>query len=190
MYFPTTAIFTRSTGRRIFSVIAFQAERSGSWCPGEPLAHHPIESLLQETHRDLVDRLHIGTLDHAAEVDIAEEGDLALDVGGERVVAAADQHVRLDPDFHQLADRVLRGLGLELAGRRDERHQGQVHEERILAADFLAELPDGLEERQRLDVADRAADLDDHDVDVRAPRRMARLISSVMWGITCTVEPR
>jgi hypothetical protein len=26
--------------------------------------------------------------------------------------------------------------------------------------------PDGLEERQRLDVADRAADLRDHDVDV------------------------
>ena len=34
--------------------------------------------------------------------------------------------------------------------------------------DFLAELPDRLEERQRLDVAHRAADLGDHHVVARA----------------------
>ena len=42
---------------------------------------------------------------------------------------------------------------------------------RVLAADVLAELADGLEERQALDVADRAADLDEHDVDVAAGLR-------------------
>ena len=58
-------------------------------------------------------------------------------------------------------------------------------------ADVLAELADRLEERQALDVADRAADLDDHDVDVLARRaRMLSLISLVMCGITCTVRPR
>ena len=57
--------------------------------------------------------------------------------------------------------------------------------------DFLAELADRFEERQRLDVADRAADLDDHDVDARRlTSRMHFLISSVMWGMTCTVLPR
>ena len=34
----------------------------------------------------------------------------------------------------------------------------------LVASDVLAELTHGLEERQALDVADRAADLDDHDV--------------------------
>ena len=36
----------------------------------------------------------------------------------------------------------------------------------VVAADVVAELPDRLEERQDLDVADGAADLGDHDVDV------------------------
>jgi hypothetical protein len=38
-----------------------------------------------------------------------------------------------------------------------------------------------LEERQRLDVADRAADLDDQQVEPSAQRWTRALISSVMW---------
>ena len=61
----------------------------------------------------------------------------------------------------------------------------------VVAADVQAELADRLEEREDLDVADRAADLGDHDVDVVVARRlMRRLISSVMCGMTCTVLPR
>src|SRR4029453_366260 len=37
---------------------------------------------------------------------------------------------------------------------------------RVVAPDVLAELTDRFEERQALDVADRATDLDEHDVDV------------------------
>ena len=48
----------------------------------------------------------------------------------------------------------------------DERHQRDVDVEDVVAADVLAELPDRLEEREDLDVADGAADLGDHDVDV------------------------
>ena len=71
-----------------------------------------------------------------------------------------------------------------------------MHEDRVLAAGVLAELAHRLEERQALDVADRAADLDDHHVGVRvtgpplATWRIEDLISSVMCGITCTVRPR
>ena len=39
-----------------------------------------------------------------------------------------------------------------------------MDDERVAAADVLPELADRLEERQRLDVADGAADLDDDDV--------------------------
>ena len=48
----------------------------------------------------------------------------------------------------------------------DERHQRDVEVADVVAAGVLAELADRLEERQDLDVADRAADLGDHDVDV------------------------
>ena len=66
----------------------------------------------------------------------------------------------------------------------------------LLAADLVPDLAGGLEERQRLDVADRAADLGDHDVDGSPPApgpaiaRMRALISLVMCGMTCTVSPR
>ena len=52
---------------------------------------------------------------------------------------------------------------------------------RIVAADVLPELPDRLEERQALDVADRAADLDEHDVHVAgaAADRVLDLVGDV-----------
>ena len=70
------------------------------------------------------------------------------------------------PRLRSSVTRVLGGLGLLLARRADERHQRDVDVADVLAADVEAELPDGLEEREDLDVADGAADLGDHDVDV------------------------
>ena len=134
----------------------------------EPLAHLAVEPLLEEAERDLVDRPHVGALHHAAEVDVAEERDLALDVGRDRLLAPANQDVGLDSDLHEIADRVLGRLGLELTGGRDVGHQGQVDEDRVVAPDLLAELADGLQERHRLDVADRAADLGNDHIVARA----------------------
>ncbi len=67
----------------------------------------------------------------------------------------------------QLLDRVLRRLGLQLARRGDPRHERHVDVADVVAALVLAHLTDGLEERQRLDVADRAADLGEDDVGLR-----------------------
>ena len=68
-----------------------------------------------------------------------------------------------DADFPQFGDRLLRGLGLQLAGGGDERHVGDVHENGVVVAHLQRELADGLQERQPLDVAGRAADFgDDH----------------------------
>ena len=103
------------------------------------------------------------------------------------------QHVRLDADAAQLVDGVLRRLRLQLAGVADVRHEREVDEHAVAAADVDRELADRLEERQRLDVADGAADLGDDDVDVARSRRsgaMRCLISSVMCGTTWTVPPR
>ena len=85
----------------------------------------------------------------------------------EEAIGPAEQDVGLNADRSQVADAVLRRLGLQLAGGADERHQREVHVQRVVAADVLPELADRFEERQALDVADRAADLDEHDVDVR-----------------------
>ena len=75
----------------------------------------------------------------------------------------------LDTDAAQRGDRVLGRLGLQLAGRRQVGHQRDVQEEAVVPADVVAHLAGRLEERQRLDVADGAADLGDHDVRTASP---------------------
>ena len=102
--------------------------------------------------------------DHGLLAHAALERDLAPGVGRDRPVGAAEQDVGLDADRAQLAHRVLGRLGLQLAGRGDVRHQRDVDIGAGVARQLVAELADGLEERQALDVADRAADLDQHDV--------------------------
>ena len=95
-----------------------------------------------------------------------EQRDLAADVGRQLRLRAAHDHVRRDTDSPQLVDGVLRRLRLELAGVADVRHEREMDEHAPPPADVDRELADRLEERQRLDVADRAADLGDHEVDV------------------------
>ena len=53
---------------------------------------------------------------------------------------------------------MLRGLGLDLAGTAQDRHQGQMHVQHLIAPEFHPHLTNRLEKWQRLDVADRAAD--------------------------------
>ena len=77
---------------------------------------------------------------------------------------AAHDDVRVDTDPPQLVDRVLGRLRLQLAGRLDERDERHVEVEDVLRAHLAPELADRLEERERLDVADGAADLRDDDV--------------------------
>ena len=115
---------------------------------------------------DVVEAVGVGRVDHGPDLDVAQVGDLALELGGDLVGAAADDHVGLDAAAAQLGDRVLGRLGLLLPRRADERHEGEVDVADVLAADVEAELPDGLEEREDLDVAHRAADLGDDHVDV------------------------
>ena len=78
------------------------------------------------------------------------------------------QHDRvgLDTDRPQLAHGVLGGLGLGLAGRPDERHQRDVDEGQLSRPTSFRNWRMASRNGRRLDVADGAADLDDHDVGV------------------------
>jgi hypothetical protein len=141
---------------------------------------------------NLVDRVGVERGDHRSGGTLVNSAILRRSPS-ERPVGAAEHDVRLDADLAQLLHRVLRRLGLHLAGRGDERHERQVDVADVVAAERDAHLPDRFEERQRFDVADGAADFDDRDlgsaVDA-APAAIQLLISSVMCGMTCTVPPR
>ena len=67
---------------------------------------------------------------------------------------------------------MLSGLGLLLARRPQVGHQGHVDITDVVPAHVLAELADRLQEREDLDVAHRAADLGDDDVDVLGPQAL------------------
>ncbi len=111
-----------------------------------------------------VDRVHVQRLDDGGRAHVAELRDLASALRRNLAVAAAEQDIRLDADRLQLLHRMLGRLGLQLAGGRDPGDQGQVHEHGAFRPKLVAELADRLQERQALDVADRAADLAEHEV--------------------------
>ncbi len=124
-----------------------------------------VEPLGLQRLRHEVDVAHVRVRDHGVRLDVGEERDLVADVLGDLLARPADDHVGVDTDAAQLVDGVLRRLRLQLAGRVDERHERHVDVADVLDAGLAPELPDRLEERQRLDVADGPADLRDHDVD-------------------------
>ena len=95
--------------------------------------------------------------------DTAEEGHLALLVGGQFLDPSSHDQRGLDTDLAQFADAVLGGLGLEFIRGLEIGDVRQVSEDRV-GRIVCPELPDGFEERQALDISDRAADLDDHEV--------------------------
>ena len=129
-----------------------------------------VHALGAVDQRHLVDVVHVARRDDRVVRQRGEQRDLLAHVLRQAALGAAHQHVRLDADAAQLVDRVLRRLGLQLAGVADVGHEREVDEHAAAAADVDGELPDRLQERQRLDVAHRAADLGDHDVDVLALR--------------------
>ncbi len=142
------------------------SRRAGRDGQPEALQHELVEALLAQAQRHGVEVRRVLGRDHGALVEVGEQGDLRAQLARQRARGARDDDVRRDTDAAQLVDGVLRGLGLELARGLDQRHEGHVQVEHVVAAELRAQLADGLEERQALDVADRAADLHEHDVDV------------------------
>ena len=130
----------------------------------EPAHDVGVEPFAVQDTRDVVDRRRVGRGGDPVEVDVAHQRDLALEPVRDLPVRAQHQRVGLDADVAQSRDGVLGRLGLELTGGREERHERDVQEEAVVAAHVVADLPRGLQERQRLDVADRPAHLRDHDV--------------------------
>lgn len=131
-----------------------------------------VEPLVVQRRGDVVDARQVDGVDHAFHVDVAHERDLVAVARADRTVAAEHERVGLDADLAEGGDRVLGRLGLLLAGRAHEGHERDVHEEHAVAAELVAELAGGLEERLRLDVADRAADLGDDHVGTRLFMRL------------------
>ena len=91
--------------------------------------------------------LHIDLLNHAVDRHITEEGNLLAHILVDGFLRTADKNVRLDANLAQLGNGLLSGLGLQLAGRPDVGHVGDVHKNGIAAPAFEGKFPNGLKER-------------------------------------------
>src|SRR5439155_17886692 len=96
----------------------------------------------------------------------------------------------MNTDAAQLVDGMLRGLRLQLAGRLDERNEGDVDIQDVLGPDLAPELPDSLEERKRLDVAHGASDLRDDDVGVGRLRDAADAVLDLVGDVGNDLDRR
>ena len=120
---------------------------------------------------------------------------LARSLSGSGCSQRQSEDLGLDAEAGQFAHGVLGRLGLQLAGGGDIGHQRDVDRDAqrrpARRAELVPELADRLDERQRFDVADRAADLAEDEIAVVLDSaREKSLIASVTCGITWTVAPR
>ena len=109
------------------------------------------------------------------------------------MIGAQHKGVRGNAELAQHHHGVLGGLGLELVGGGNVRHQGNVHEHAVVRAEIAAHFAGGLKEGLGLDVADGTTDFgDDHIRGILGARHSKdiSLDSLVMCGMTCTHWPR
>ena len=126
--------------------------------------HFLVKALLIKLEGHFINVVYVHRREHGVLVHIAEQGDLAAQLFGDALLAAAEDDVRLNADGEQLFDAVLGGLGLVLTRRAQVGHQGEVDVQAIVAAQLRTQLADGLQKRQAFNVAHGAADFDDGHV--------------------------
>jgi len=87
-----------------------------------------VEAFLAELDGDFVDRLHVFHGNDTGISDVAEEGDLFLEIFGDVAIAAAKKNVGLNTDAEHFFDGVLRRLGFQFASSGDIRNESDVNE--------------------------------------------------------------
>src|SRR5918996_253599 len=131
-----------------------------------------IKPFVVEDQRNLIDVLGVDRRHDGIHIHVAQQRDLSLEFGADGPVGTANDDVRLNSDAPEFPNGVLCGFGLEFFRRRHVRHERHVEVARVITPDFHLQLADGFEERERLDVTHRAADLRYENVGSRVLRKI------------------
>ena len=127
------------------------------------LEDHAVDTLVLHANRYLVNRGHVGALEHCVGANVAEVGHFLTKTGRKRVFGAKNEDVGLDSFALQFLYRVLGGLCFQFARSSQVGNVGQVDANRV-AAEFPLELANGFYERETFDVTDCTANLCDHKI--------------------------
>lgn len=134
----------------------------------EAIEYFDVKALVKERSRNFVDARGVLAREDMIELDLAEHRDFLTQLGADLVVASEHEEVRLDAERLEFFDRVLSGLGLELMSGSDVGNERDVNEAHVLGTLLATPLTHGLDEGLGLDIANRAADLSNDDVCLRA----------------------
>ena len=115
-----------------------------------------VEALLDHQQRHVKDIGHIMDRKHILLGDVTKQRDLLTSSLIYRAPRPADDKVGHETQGPKLLDAVLRGLGLLLLSVARHRDHGHVDQTEVLWLDPQLQLPQRLDERHGLDVADRA----------------------------------
>ena len=118
-----------------------------------------IQALGMILQRHCIDTGSIERGDYGLFAHVTEQRDLGAFIFRQRILAAAQQNVGLNPQAGQLADRMLGWLGFEFAGSLDVGHQRYMNRAGPLAAQLVAELAERFDKREAFDVAHCPANL-------------------------------
>ena len=128
------------------------------------LDHLVVKMFLVQGLGHGIDMFRIHYRDDILFGDITEQADLLFHIVRQVALAAAQQDVRLDTDLAQLHDRMLGRLGFQLARGAYVGNQRDMHVKRVAMTSIETELANRLQKRQRLDIADGTADLDNRHI--------------------------
>ena len=125
-----------------------------------------IEPFRMISVRHGINAVDILCFNNRAFTHITKQADFALLTFRYGAVAAAQENIRLNTDGAQLFHRVLSRLGFHLARSRNVGQQRQMHKNRLETRQVIAQLANGLEKRQGLNITNRTANLAQHEIDI------------------------
>ena len=113
--------------------------------------------------RRLVEIFHIKILKNMGTRNITEQSDFVADLLRQRMFRTADNHIRPQTESLQFLNACLGRLCLHFAGGFQVGDQGDMNQHSIFMSDLMLKLANRFEKRLALNIAHRAADLDDGD---------------------------
>ena len=128
--------------------------------------HFLVETFLMVGHRHVVDVGNVERLNHRRRTHVAEQRQLAAFRFRNFAIGANEQDIGMNTERLKFLDRMLGRLGLQFTRCRNVGHQRQVHIDGRAARQVIAQLADRLHEGHGFNVADRAADFADHEIEI------------------------
>ena len=154
------------------------------------------QAFLLEYKRGFVNVLHVQSCDYRILVDIAEIGNLCLDLLCQELGAPSNDDIRENSPLLQECYALLGRFGFLFIDAIGDGDIGQVHIDNVFSPHILPHLPHGLQEKLIFNVTHGTADFNDHQIGLLALGNLKyvalydiRYVRYVLNGLSKVVSP-